>query len=47
MKKFYIAPALECLAFCADIPFTAEPKEEDNPLSYPWNDGELGWENWT
>ena len=45
MKRLYVSPALQILAFCADNAFaslTGEPTE-DGTGSQPWNDGELGW----
>lgn len=48
MKKDYIAPALELLAFCPDIAISSDWQEElgaEDPAinSQPWNNGELGW----
>ena len=37
MKKIYNAPLVESLNFCAE-----EAIAED-PNSFPYNDGELGW----
>lgn len=48
MKKNYIAPALECYAFCSATAIGNEldPLAETTEPSFPWNDGELGW-GWT
>lgn len=48
MKKDYIAPALELLAFCSITAISSEWVENldgENPAmnSTPWNEGELGW----
>ena len=37
MKKVYKAPQVETLTFCLDEMIA------DDPKSFPYNDGELGW----
>lgn len=38
MKKVYVAPLVEHLAFSVE-----EAIADENPNSFPYNDGELGW----
>lgn len=51
MKKLYISPDVELLAFCSLSPIGNEPEGWTDPEtepginSKPWNDGELG--GWT
>lgn len=37
MKKIYSAPLVDTLRICADEAIA------DDPNSFPFNDGELGW----
>jgi len=37
LKKLYLKPSLEELSFCPEVAIAEEPN------SFPYNDGELGW----
>lgn len=39
MKKIYEAPLVDTLRICAE-----EAIAEEDPNSFPYNDGELGWD---